>query len=121
MHGGSDDLPQGLSKQRMGPPRWHPGAAGARRAVNGKVEGSNRQLAILDTRLPQMHSSAGRPTRLIRLIPRRRVVETPNRPGMVENTSSDATAQVFATLIVPAGMPPRTDVPAPNCTDPADD
>jgi quercetin dioxygenase-like cupin family protein len=48
-------------------------------------------------------------------------VETPNRPGMVENTSSDATAQVYATLIVPAGMLPRTDVPAPNCAKPADD
>ena len=48
-------------------------------------------------------------------------VETPSRPGMVENTSADATAQVFATLIVPAGMLPRTDVPAPNCKTPADD
>jgi quercetin dioxygenase-like cupin family protein len=48
-------------------------------------------------------------------------VETPNRAGMVENTSSDATAQVYATLIVPAGMLPRTDVPAPNCTKADDD
>jgi quercetin dioxygenase-like cupin family protein len=48
-------------------------------------------------------------------------VETPNRPGMVENTSANATAQVFASLIVPAGMAPRTDVPAPDCTKPADD
>jgi len=48
-------------------------------------------------------------------------VETPNSPGMVENIGSDATAQVYATLIVPAGMLPRTDVPAPNCTKRADD
>ncbi len=48
-------------------------------------------------------------------------VETPNRPGMVENIRTDATATVYATLIVPNGMAPRTNVPAPNCTNPADD
>src|SRR5438105_14558358 len=43
-------------------------------------------------------------------------VEPPNTPVMVHNASASLPAQVIATLVVPAGMAPRTNVPAPHCT-----
>ena len=43
-------------------------------------------------------------------------VEPPNTPGDVDNTSATVAAHVMATLIVPNGMAPRTNVDAPNCT-----
>lgn len=43
-------------------------------------------------------------------------IETPDTAGLVENASTTTAAQSFATVIVPQGMAPRTNVPAPNCT-----
>lgn len=48
-------------------------------------------------------------------------VEEPNTPGFVENASATVQAHVVATLIVPDGMAPRTNVEAPDCSHPRDD
>jgi quercetin dioxygenase-like cupin family protein len=48
-------------------------------------------------------------------------VEEPNTPGSVNNVSDTVKAHVVATLIVPDGMAPRTNVEAPNCSHPRDD
>jgi quercetin dioxygenase-like cupin family protein len=48
-------------------------------------------------------------------------VEPPNTPGSVDNVSGTVKAHVVATLIVPDGMAPRTNVEAPNCSHPSDD
>jgi quercetin dioxygenase-like cupin family protein len=48
-------------------------------------------------------------------------VEEPNTPGFVENASATVQAHVVATLIVPDGMAPRTNVEAPDCSHQGDD
>jgi quercetin dioxygenase-like cupin family protein len=48
-------------------------------------------------------------------------VEPPNTRGHVDNASATAKAHVVATLIVPNGMAPRTNVEAPNCSHHSDD
>jgi quercetin dioxygenase-like cupin family protein len=48
-------------------------------------------------------------------------IEEPNTPGFVENASATVQAHVVATLIVPDGMAPRTNVEAPDCSHPSDD
>ena len=48
-------------------------------------------------------------------------VEPPEEPGLVENASATLPAHTVATLIVPEGMVPRTNVFAPDCTRPEGD
>jgi quercetin dioxygenase-like cupin family protein len=48
-------------------------------------------------------------------------VEPANTPGSVENVSATVKAHAVATLIVPDGMDPRTNVEAPDCSDPSDE
>lgn len=48
-------------------------------------------------------------------------VEQPNTPGAVDNVSAKVKAHVVATLIVPNGMAPRTNVEAPDCSHHNDD
>src|SRR5438105_4082680 len=43
-------------------------------------------------------------------------VEPPNTPVTVKNESASVPAQVITTLVVPAGMAPRTNVSPPHCT-----
>lgn len=48
-------------------------------------------------------------------------VEEPNTPGIVENASASVKAHAVATLIVPDGLAPRTNVEAPDCSHHGDD
>ena len=48
-------------------------------------------------------------------------VEEPKTPGVVVNASATLPAHAVATLIVPKGMAPRTNVFAPDHTHPEED